>query len=281
MIITKILGGLGNQMFQYALGKYLAQKHDTELKLDVTNFNNYKLHNYDLSKLNIQNNIALIHEIEKLKSKKFFNFIKIKKQSHINEKTFTFDESILDLPDNIYLEGYWQSEKYFKSLREILLQEFSPKDKITCKNEKYLSKISSVNSVSLHVRRGDYISNPTANSVHGTCNLDYYSKSIDYIVSKIEKPEFYIFSDDHQWVKENLKYNHPMTFVNWNTKETALWDMFLMSKCKHNIIANSTFSWWGAWLNDNNDKIVIAPKKWFNSSDMSGKDLVPTEWIGL
>lgn len=281
MIITKLLGGLGNQMFQYAAGRSLAVKHNAEFKLDISEFETYKVQDYAINNLNIIENISTTKEIKEFKHKKFLNLIQIKNKKYIKEKGFTFDSDILYLSDNVYLEGYWQSAKYFQSIENIIRQDFKFKTQPQDKNLEFSKIITNTNSISLHIRRGDYITNPVANSVHGLCSLDYYEKSIDYISQKVENPQFFIFSDDAQWAKENLNIPFLSTIIDWNKNENSYEDMRLMSLCKHNIIANSSFSWWGAWLNQNSDKIVIAPEKWFNTSSIDAKDLVPENWIKL
>ena len=138
--------------------------------------------------------------------------------------------------------------------------------------------ISQTNSVSLHIRRGDYVSNQKTNQTHGTCDLDYYQRCITEIEKEVENPYFFVFSDEIEWVKENLKINHPAEYVDQNTGDKSYEDMRLMSQCKHNVIANSSFSWWGAWLNSYPDKIVFAPKRWFASDKHNTKDLIPEGW---
>lgn len=280
MIITNIVGGLGNQMFQYAIGRYLAKKNNTILKLDTESFDNYKIHSYSLNKLNIIENISDKSENKKFKDRKYFNLINKSNKKHIKEKYFHFNPQILNLPDNVYLEGYWQSEKYFNSIKNILQREFSPICRIQGQNNVILDKIQSCNAVSLHVRRGDY-TNPENEAIHGLCGINYYSRAMDYIVKRVETPIFFVFSDDVKWVKQNLSIPHATFFITWNDKNESYWDMFLMRQCKHNIIANSSFSWWAAWLNNNSDKIVIAPQKWFNSLVYNDSDLIPKSWVRL
>lgn len=280
MIIVEIIGGLGNQMFQYAFGRALSLKNNTDLKLDISAFDKYKLHNYNLNKFNIVENLADKNEVEGLKYNKYF-WIKKKSKSYVEEPKFNFSKELLELPENVYLKGYFQSEKYFLPIRETLLQDFMPKGALSTKNNEMLEKITSSNSVSLHVRRGDYANNANTMKVHGLCSLDYYQKAVDYISSKVDNPHFFLFSDDPEWVKGNLKLDYLTTIVDINSGDDGIFDMNLMKNCKHNIIANSSFSWWGAWLNQNMQKIVIAPEKWFNDSPLDTKDVVPENWVKL
>lgn len=267
MIIVKILGGLGNQMFQYSMGKYLAVKHNTELRLNLAGFESYKTWKFELDNLNVD---------YKIYKQSFF-----KKYKRIDEKHFHFDADMLNMSDNIYIVGYWQSEKYFKTIREHLLKDFSVKSAINKENQDILNLINSTNSVSLHVRRGDYLTNPSASTLHGTCTVEYYNNAIQYIARSVENPHFFLFSDDIEWVVENIKCDHPVKAVDINTIDNGYDDLRLMMNCKHNIIANSSFSWWGAWLNNNPDKIVIAPERWFLTDEYSAEDVVPEEWIKL
>jgi hypothetical protein len=146
---------------------------------------------------------------------------------------------------------------------------------------KIAEQISRVNSVSLHVRRGDYVANLKVAAIHGLCSKEYYASAIKFISKKVERPHFFVFSDDINWVENNFKINYPCTYINQNFSNESYNDLRLMSLCQHNIIANSSFSWWGAWLNCNSEKIVIAPKKWFANSDKRCDDLIPEKWVRL
>ena len=291
MVVVKLCGGIGNQMFQYSAGRRLAYVHSTELKLDISWFEIYKLRKYALGAFNIQENFATLEEIEALKVIKhgfadrlIANVMGRKTGTappYIREKHPSFDPEILSLPDGVYLEGYWQSEKYFAGMEGIIRPEFTVKTAQEGKNCELADMIASCASVSLHIRRGDYVSNPEANRVHGICTLDYYHRCVKQLTKIVKKPHFFVFSDDHDWVRDNLKLSYPMTPVNHNGSDKDYEDLRLMSQCRHNIIANSTFSWWGAWLNESPDKIVIAPERWFNDSSRDTKDLIPDNWIRI
>ena len=280
-------------MFQYALGKHLSEKNNCELKIDIQGFKKYKLHNYALSAYNITENIATNEEvngfigIQRYRIIKFIfkRFLKTKSASenHILQKHFYFDPEILNLTDNKYLEGTWQSERYFNDIERIIKNDFTVKTPQIGKDLKLGQIIKSTNSVSIHVRRGDYISNPKTNKFHGTCTLDYYHKAINLITQKIDNLHFFLFSDDCEWVKQHLKIDFPLVIVDHNNPDKNYEDLRLMSQCKHHIIANSTFSWWGAWLSENPDKIVIAPQKWFAKEDLNQQtsDLIPDSWIRI
>lgn len=289
MIIVQLIGGLGNQMFQYAMARRSAILKETDLKFDISCFKYYEDRKYDLGCFNIAGDFASDKEIYRLKGpedkkipRKIFKIInKIKpyhKRSYIMERHYCFDPDILKISNNVYLEGYWQSEKYFKEIENIIRSEFKIKHRPDPANKELGSLISGSHSVSIHIRRGDYIADPDINKVHGTCSLEYYNAAIEKIAKIIKDPHFFIFSDDTVWAENNLKIDYPTTLIKGNSGNKDYEDMRLMSFCRHNIIANSSFSWWGAWLGENPDKIVIAPKKWFNDQSINTGDLLPRSW---
>ncbi|WP_177230471.1 alpha-1,2-fucosyltransferase [Chitinophaga sp. CF118] len=179
----------------------------------------------------------------------------------------------------VYLDGYWQSEKYFKQYGDVIRREFTAKDEWDGHNKQILNSILNADAVSIHIRRGDYVTNAVTNKFHGTCDIDYYQKAIALVEERMEAPFYYIFSDDLPWAKEHLVFSKGTAHFVDNNADAAFMDIMLMSKCKYNIIANSTFSWWGAWLNNNPGKLVIAPKKWFNHKDDS--DIIPDTWMKI
>jgi len=292
LIIVEIIGGLGNQMFQYAAAQAVAISRGVELKLDVSSFQNYKYHHgFELKRVfNVAGEIANPAEIRSilgwqnnryaryLTSKSFFSILRSRRK--VVEPSFSYWPKIELVPDNSYLTGYWQSEKYFKRIASKIRNEFTFRQQILGGNLELFNLISEVNSVSLHIRRGDYVTNQNAASIHGVCSIEYYLQAVEYIVNHIENPYFFIFSDDIEWAQSSLSINYPHKFVNENYGVESYNDMRLMSLCKHNIIANSSFSWWGGWLNNNKEKIVIAPKKWF-AIEINIDDLIPNDWIKM
>lgn len=291
MIIVRIMGGLGNQMFQYAAGRQLAATHNTVLKLDISDFNDYNLHDYGLSSFKINEIFATPAEIQFLKEPESSSFKKKLKKllrqpsklgiTHIREKQYHFDPEILTIPDSVYLDGYWQSEKYFSNIADIIRTEFTVKLPQADKNLELAQQITSCESVSLHVRRGDYVTDEKTNTIHGTCDLGYYERCIEHLAQKVHHPCFFIFSDDPDWAEKNLKITHPTTFVCHNGPKKNYEDLRLMSQCRHHIIANSSFSWWGAWLGQYQDTIVCAPDRWFNAPSFNTKDLLPNTWTRI
>jgi hypothetical protein len=295
MIITQLNGGLGNQMFQYALGRALSLKHNADLLLDVTSFN-YQPHTntkrkYDLGTFNISIDLASKQVLDKfgrpnrykvLANRYFHLGFNPYPPNYIKENGHRFRPDILNLPDDVYLSGYWQSEKYFIDIQDIIRDDFSKRNNsISQKNKQLHNILSKGNSVSLHVRRSDYIANKKANSYHGTCNLKYYQQAMSSIEATIKSPIYYVFSDDPEWVKLNIKSKHKIIYITHNQGVDSHEDIRLMAQCKHNIIANSSFSWWSAWLNHNDGKIVIAPKYWVADKKDIRQDLIPNSWTRI
>ncbi len=289
MIIVQIAGGLGNQLFQYAFGRALALRNRCELKLDLSVFENYEWHEYSLKPFNIQEKIASKRECEILRGlnlpliKRIKNRLFDSPPTFIQEDNLRFNPEYLSVKSPVYLSGYWQSEKYFLDFRNEILNEFRISVEPTRDNIDLANKIHSCNAVSLHLRRGNFIDDEIVNKKHGTASLNYYKEAVKLLGSKISDPVFFIFSDDIQWVKEHFKLDFQSVLVNINDAKTDYEDLRLMSNCQHHILANSTFSWWGAWLNPSPDKIVIAPKKWFADEDFNSqtKDITPDTWIRI
>lgn len=289
MIIVKLIGGLGNQMFQYALGRNLALSKQTELKLDITGFETYKLRTYSLCHFNIKESLATKAEISRLTkyaSKKgkiwcLRNYLFADASIFVKEKRsmeFKFDSSVMNISNDAYLDGYWQNEKYFKDIEGIIRKEFVVQDSMGDEDKMVAQSITHTNSVSVHIRRGDYVTNAKTNAVHGICDINYYLNASKIIIAKTPHPHFFIFSDDHEWVKDNIAFAHPTTYITHNGADKNYQDLRLMSMCRHNIIANSSFSWWGAWLNANTNKIIVAPQKWLNDSTRDASDITPKTW---
>jgi hypothetical protein len=292
MIISQLIGGLGNQMFQYAIARRLAIFHNVPLKLDTTEFRQYPLRTYGLGHFKIQGEPATENEIARFKRtgiaailfrlKIFPDFFKpYNKRRLLREQSFDFDPHILLAPNDVYLEGYWQSEKYFKDIEKIIHQDFTLSGEPDNLNKQMAEKIKNCEAVSLHIRRGDYVSNPVTTAYHGICSEEYYQEAISKLESYVKNPHFFVFSDDMEWVKENLETGYPTTLMDFNGSEKDYSDLHLMSLCQHHIIANSSFSWWGAWLSKYSEKIVIAPKKWFNVESINTHDLYPESWIKI
>lgn len=283
------MGGLGNQMFQYAAGRAIAHRRHVLLALDTSEFRNGNSRDFRLDVLNIKGSIISSQELDSFKksatSRSALLLNKLRpyyRQPLIKEPGFSFDANILRAPRSVYLNGYWQSEKYFKDVEEQLQREFSVREKPQGLNASMAERIRQIpNAVSVHVRRGDYASNPVTNRVHGTCPPEYYRDAVAKLVSLGVEPHFFVFSDDIPWAEANLRFSYPMTFVTHNGASADHEDLRLMSMCRHHIIANSSFSWWGAWLSPRARKLVVAPRRWFNEAAYDTKDLIPSGWITI
>lgn len=278
-VIVKFNGGLGNQMFQWAYGRSLASKLNENLLFDMSFFNKNYSRPFQLEKVfglkpepvkNLKDKIKLelIWKFRKHLDNK--NFLGI---NFYSEPCFEFCEEMLNVKPNAYIEGFFQTEKYFKNIEPTILKDFTFKCEQDENNKAIAKKILSTNSVSLHVRRGDYVQKKRYQDMFATCSLNYYRKAVEYISQQYPDIVLFVFSDDIKWVKENLNLPYEMVYVDFNTGEKSFEDMHLMSLCKHNIAANSSFSWWGAKLNANKDKIVIFPEKWFNDANVNQKDI--------
>ena len=285
MIYSRIRGGLGNQLFQYCMARSLADKLNTSLGLDTRDFDDHSPYSMGLENFNIRADFNPAGMIEHKKNGyfKYLLDIMIGKHKYVYKEPYLqFDKNVSSLPNNSYLKGYWQSEKYFKDNRENILNDLSIIRNQSNQNKKLSEQIANTVSVSLHIRRGDYISNSGYNANHGTCSLTYYENAVSYLVKNIGKKfTVFTFSDDPEWVCSNLKLPVDICFVNNNSSEHSYEDLRLMSECNHNIIANSSFSWWGAWLNTNNKKTVIAPSKWYANQYIKNNDIIPPDWIKI
>lgn len=279
MIISKLQGGLGNQMFQYAAARSLAIRHNTSVALDCSWFgDSHKTpgitsRQYELGVFNLKaNNIEGLSFAQRAERR--LRSVKI-----VEETGFAYDQGFTKYPNNVLLHGYWQSERYFRAVESAIRKDFSFKEINDATNLGSLGLIQEVESVSIHVRRGDYVSNKAANAVHGTSGIDYYNKAIKRILTRVPTAVFFVFSDDLDWCKSNIQTGRETHYINHNTGGNSYKDMWLMSNCRHNIIANSSFSWWGAWLNRNPEKIVYAPRDWFSDDTKDTRDIIPNDWV--
>lgn len=275
MIIVTLMGGMGNQMFQYAFAKSLSLKYNTQVKIDLSFLKrkdmgpNFIYRDYDLDIFNVTEDFEINPVGETYKA---------------NEPHFHYSSDLLNTLDNplkngknIILNGYWQTPLYFD---DSLRKDFEFKDKVentTGIIKEMYNLIKSTNSVMINVRRTDYLNT----NFHGVMGNDYIMNGVKVIESKINNPHYFIFSDDIEWCKENIKLNN-MTFVDHNYKGNRFaYYLQLMSSCNHFIIPNSTFAWWAAWLNNSDDKIVISPENWFTDKNINTNDLIPKKWIKI
>lgn len=278
-------------MFQYAFAKASSMRMGVEFALDLSDKTLNIHQGYELKRVfGLEAKIATTRDLNALlglsrftpirRIVKSFGFEKYLTANIVKEPSFKFSQNIPGRSDNKYFDGYWQSEKYFVDASMQIRNDFSFVSPLDVINSEITNKILHFNSVSLHIRRGDYVQNAKVAEVHGMATLDYYTAAIEHIAQHVASPYFFIFSDDINWVRSNLNLDYAHDFIEHNRGSDSYNDMRLMSYCKHNIIANSSFSWWAAWLNSNEEKIVIAPNKWFNN-DTSTEDLIPKSWVTL
>jgi tellurite resistance-related uncharacterized protein len=199
----------------------------------------------------------------------------------VRQKRNEFIPAIFDVPGSLFLDGWWQSELYFKDDRDQILAELSFRNQPDAVNQIWLEQIGNCNAVSIHVRRGDYVTDPYVAKSFGICSIEYYRSAIELIRQRVASPTFFIFSDDPGWTRENLSVPEPRHFISHNCNRADWEDLRLMSACKYFVIANSSFSWWGAWLSTNAERLVVAPQRWFTDQKYSDKDIVPASWIRL
>ncbi len=268
MVIVKIMGGLGNQLYQYAFGRAVAKKLNTELYFDISFYEKQSKRVFQLDHFDIKGRIAddsllppaiknngIVKLLSRIQDKLF-----PKVQKYYEEGIY-FDQKVFDLRGDVYFSGYWQNEEYFLGIKDILKAELQLKKKPTIPFD-LLNKITQTESVSIHIRRGDYISESQNQEIYECLGTDYYEKSISHIEEFVKNPHFFIFSDDIEEAHNILSIKENFTFV---SALDSLSDFYLMSLCKHNIIANSTFSWWASWLNLNEQRILIKPDKWYKN----------------
>jgi hypothetical protein len=292
MIITRLKGGLGNQMFQYAAGLALSHKMNTSLKVDGSflyesdSVNSITPRNFELSCFGIQDDSLYHSEFKLLRrflQSRFYRIVQSRMPSmlpwkYVQERQFNFDPTFFQNQGNCMLDGYWQSEKYYLSVETKVRTAFSIKVNISEKSSSLQRYLQEHATASVHIRRGDLLTNPEAAALHGVCSDMYYQSALEKLKSLNSDLKIIVFSDEPDYVLQKMQFLQPDVIVDWNHGRG--WeDMFLMRQCSHHIIANSSFSWWGAWLNPSKNKVVIAPAKWFASGNFDTGTLYPENWI--
>lgn len=288
MIVARLDGGLGNQMFQYAAGLALALARRVDLKLDCAPLWRSPNRHFALSSFRLRAGFASRAEVLRLRSRRNLRgvvslLLRKPLRTYIKERSFHFDDSCLrTAPSDAYLDGYWQSERYFERAIEEVRKDFSFRELPRGRTKELLEEIGSCRApVSVHVRRGDYVTSPSARAVHGTCGLDYYERALAFLDKKVQPDAHFIFSDDPEWARRNIRTRGTPTFIDHNGPSAAAEDLRLMQACGHHVIANSTFSWWGAWLSSRPEKTIVTPRRWFRSGDRREDDLIPPGWIRI
>ncbi len=289
MICTRLEGGLGNQLFQYAAGKALAVLHNTDLIFDTGAFENTSRRvtprHFELGHFSVTGRKAHKDEIQLIPVVRYAPWIFhwLSSWNLHQEKSQNFDHSFFSAPNHTYLSGYWQSHRYIANVAEEVFQELRNTQPLSQRNEELSKEIAESNSVALHVRRGDYVTLSTAAKYHGALPLDYSIRALGSLQGLLDRPRIYVFSDDPEWCAAHLPLGSTETiFIAHNCGENSWQDLVLMSLCHHHIIANSSFSWWGAWLADqrwgNAGRIVFAPERWFVTRAINLSDRFPEKW---
>lgn len=288
IVISRLKGGLGNQMFQYAFGRALSARINSDFYFETGMLDRDVLRSFALTGFCIS---AQEMDKDELSRKIFWPDYLLRRfhwlptlpghLHYVAEKKFSFDADAASVNRSVCLDGYWQSPKYFEHQASLLRQEFQLKHEYTADRKIILDRIKRVTAVSVHVRRGDYVSNPTTRAFHGLCSLSWYKAAMQEMSKYVDHPYFFVFSDDPKWCHDNIVGDWPIFVVDPQDDSRDFEDMHLISECQHHIISNSSFSWWGAWLNQKPGKRVIAPRKWFNQSTNNTEDLIPMDWQRL
>jgi hypothetical protein len=295
LLIIKLQGGLGNQMFQYAFGLSRAVELNSHLYIDDSFFaaqqigSDITYRKYELGLFSDQITIANSTTVKSFtnpdRRQRVLSKLGITKKKVYKEPSLKVDDAVFRLSSPVYFEGYWQSEDYFIDHEDLIREVFRFKMPLNSQSQQIANALAGLqNTISVHIRRGDYVNSARTNELHGICSVTYYLQAMATIKSKLANSYFYFFSDEPEWVKQHLVADLKNYYIIQHNINADSWqDMALMSKCRHHIIANSSFSWWGAWLNPNTEKIVIAPEKWFNTPTDYFNDecIVPKNWIKL
>ncbi len=286
--MVRLYGGMGNQMFQYAAAKAVALRSDADLLLDLSWFSTVSDRRYALGPLCVSaqtvGEMAQEGAMSRLFRKAVFRLTRRSDDSWrgrpvFREKYFHFDPALLAVRAPACLDGYFQSEKYFLDFRDLILSEFTVRTPPHDHAKRVLERMASQDAICVHVRRGDYALNAATSAFHGLCSLDYYRKGLSIVSQGLHNPCCYVFSDDPEWVRENFHMDLPMVVVDFHGPDQAHEDLRLMAACKCFVIANSSLSWWGAWLGSYPNKRIVAPKTWFRNPANNTQDLIPGDWV--
>lgn len=285
MIYVRLVGGLGNQLFQYACGRALALRHGAELLLDLRELSRGAAHAvYGLGSFSVQARIATAEELPPPRSRLLAYGLwrsGLTSPRFLREQGLGLNPAVLSAPAGTYLHGYFQSEGYFADAVTQIRSDLELVAPAVGANAEWLARIADdERAVSVHVRRGDYAAVGKAQAAHGTCGPDYYRDAVALLRNRLGlAPRYYVFSDDPEWARSNLHLDGDMQVLDHNPPSAPVEDLRLMGACRHHIIANSSFSWWGGWRNPSPDKLVIAPARWFADPKLKNPDICPAGWL--
>lgn len=286
MIYARLFGGLGNQLFQYATARALSLRLGTSLGLDLRylppppHHLSYALHHFAVQAQTEPPGLPP-HRTQTLRHLAWR--AGLGSPRFLRERGLGVNAAVMQSGDGVYLHGYFQSEQYFADHLPRIRDELRITTPPDARNAEWLDRIrQDPRAVSVHLRRGDYVAVAKAGETHGTCDAAYYARAIAHLREATgSAPRAYVFSDDPDWVRANLQLDAEMEVVGHNGPTAHYEDLRLMSACRHHIIANSTFSWWGAWLDDRPGKTVIAPQRWFATDRLVNPDILPADWVRL
>ena len=291
MIIAALNSGFANQMFQFACARAVSLKKGYEFGMEGTWLDRDPLRSLELPRHFGLERFLLSEKAlgTQIRARIGFFGRRLNRYRYpdafglqlYQEPHFTFDKNVFNVSDDTLLRGYWQTEKYFNEFADVIRQDFQFASTPSGRNADLIAELAETHSIALHVRRGDYVADPLVAKNHGVCPPVYYERALDLLNRKIDAYRLFVFSDDPDWVRANMQFDSSATYVSWNRGADSFEDMRLMSHCSHNVIANSSFSWWAAWLNANPQKLVVAPQRWFGSLAHDTSDLVPPQWIRL
>lgn len=285
-VIVRISGGLGNQMFQYAAGRSVATRHGVPLLLDLSSYQSPKARPYDLHHYPLRADVLPVPArptsgIARLLRPSLSRAKPEPGPLVYREPHHHFDPALFDRPRPLVMDGYWQSWRYFADIADEVARDLTPLAPLDPANRRMADQIASCVAVAVHVRRGDYVSKPRVTAFHGLCGPDYYAEALRHMLEAAAPERVFVFSDDLDWVREHMSFPLPATFVDVNAADRGYRDIQLMSLCRHHVIANSSFSWWGAWLARHPGQVVVGPKAWFQSPTHDTSDVMPPTWVRL
>jgi hypothetical protein len=292
-VCMRIHSGLGNQLFMAALGLRLAHERKATLLFDASGYlspeadRTYQLANFRIAAgtlsapemRNLTSPLRILNPQYKLAKR----IVSIRKRNAVKEKVWGFDEDIVKVATPVYLDGYWQTDRYFSGVEGLIRKQFQLREPITERRRELVKAVAraGASSVSLHVRRGDYLTLAENGGPLWVCTAEWYERAMSVVAERVRSPNFFVFSDDPGWARANLPAKWPRVFIEPNEDGRDFEDMHVMSNCRHHVIANSTFSWWGAWLSPSLDKTVIAPLQWFSTLSIDTSDMIPSSWRRL
>jgi Glycosyl transferase family 11 len=287
-VVMRLAGGLGNQLFQYAAGLALAESRRARLLLDLSLYRRDKLRTYALDAFAVEPSFvprpwaSLMGTFDRrLVGRAMKTLMPVVGWHYVLDRGQGCDATVFPPGGSLVLEGYWQSENYFAGVADRVRAAFRFRDPPDAANAACLDRIAAGPAVAAHVRRGDYASAPEITATYGLCGPDYYRAAADYLQQTVPNARYFVFSDDPDWAEQHLRWPGPSEVVRHNVGKRDADDLRLMAACDHFVIANSSFSWWGAWLANKPDKVVVAPKRWFAGAGHAEADRVPPEWVRL